>query len=763
MIHRPLVLALLAGACLGAAARAQGPLTTAFTYQGELRQSGAPAAGLYDLRFRLYDAPAAGAQLGPTLCADNLTPSAGRFTLDLDFGAQFNGQQRFLEIEVRQDSGLDCANAGGFTVLTPRQPLSAAPAASFALAAGTSSNATQFNGQPASFYQDASNLSSGTIPSARLAGTYSGALTLTNTSNVFAGNGAALTALNASSLVSGTIAPARLPAPLALAANSANSVIEGANASTASGASGISGIASAATGTVYGVSGRSNSPAGCGGYFFSPNIGALAESSGGDALYGRTSGATKSAVVGIHYTGTPGYGLYGQTDAPTSAAVYGRSLSLTGANQGGLFECSSAAGIAVKGVALGSSTSELSYGGWFESTSPFGTGLFARGNYTGITAYSTAPGGTAIFAVASANTSLNVAVSGFSNSPDGYGVSGGGGICGVSGTASRPTTGSGVQGIAHGNAASGVEGTADATTGSTFGGLFTAVSTAGVGCRGVATAASGTTFGGYFENASTTGYGCYGRTTAATGGNTGVLGQSGSTSGVGVWGYASNPSGGSTTKGVHGQNSSGAGYGVYSTGNLGASGLKTFRIDHPADPENRYLLHYSAESPEVINFYRGTVTLNATGAATIDLPPYFAAINADPSYTLTAIGAAMPALHVAREINPEALAGGAAVNPGEPIPACSFTIAGGAPNGRVCWRVEAVRNDRWVQAHGAPVESPKEAAERGTYQHPDLYGQPAERAASRLDEPVMARPRPAAPTPPRPLSPTVPAGPAIDQ
>jgi hypothetical protein len=35
------------------------------------------------------------------------------------------------------------------------------------------------------------------------------------------------------------------------------------------------------------------------------------------------------------------------------------------------------------------------------------------------------------------------------------------------------------------------------------------------------------------------------------------------------------------------------GYGVYSLGRLGASGPKSFRIDHPDDPESRYLLHYS--------------------------------------------------------------------------------------------------------------------------------------------------------------------------
>ena len=38
------------------AAKAQTPLTTAFTYQGELAATGTPAAGAFDLRFRLFDA-----------------------------------------------------------------------------------------------------------------------------------------------------------------------------------------------------------------------------------------------------------------------------------------------------------------------------------------------------------------------------------------------------------------------------------------------------------------------------------------------------------------------------------------------------------------------------------------------------------------------------------------------------------------------------------------------------------------------------------
>src|SRR5205085_2362147 len=87
-------------------------------------------------------------------------------------------------------------------------------------------------------------------------------------------------------------------------------------------------------------------------------------------------------------------------------------------------------------------------------------------------------------------------------------------------------------------------------------------------------------------------------------------------------------------------------------------------------------------------------------------------------------GAPMPMLHVATEVDEAALAKGENFNPGEDLPRCSFRIAGGVPLGKVSWRVEALRNDRWIQQHGAPVEEEKSGAEKGTYQHPHLYGEP---------------------------------------
>lgn len=167
-------------ACAGAAS---AQVNNAFTYQGELKNSGQPAQGAYDLRFRLYDLALNGAQVGAVLCADNVQVVDGRFTVELDFGAAFTGNSRFLEIDVRQDTGQSCAVATGYTTLSPRRKLTAAPHAAYALSAGLATNATTLGGNLPSFYTSASNLTSGTLSDGRL----SGNVTLLSSAQSFSG------------------------------------------------------------------------------------------------------------------------------------------------------------------------------------------------------------------------------------------------------------------------------------------------------------------------------------------------------------------------------------------------------------------------------------------------------------------------------------------------------------------------------------------------------------------------------------------------
>lgn len=200
-------------------------------------------------------------------------------------------------------------------------------------------------------------------------------------------------------------------------------------------------------------------------------------------------------------------------------------------------------------------------------------------------------------------------------------------------------------------------------------------------------------------------------TTSTSGGTIGVWGQTNTTTGTGVQGTATTTSG--LNYGVLGVTSSSSGFGVFSEGRFGASGTKSFVIDHPFDPENQYLQHYSAEGPEPQNIYNGTVTLDGRGEAWVELPDYFIAINRDPRYQLTCIGG-FAQIFVADEIDFQS-------------DVSRFRIAGGRPGLKVSWEVKAVRDDPYVRTYGSPVEVVKPESKRGTFLHPELYGQPRER------------------------------------
>lgn len=106
--------------------------STAFTYQGELKTSGQLANGLHDFRFRLFNLPTGGVFVGPQVCIDNVQVTGGRFSVNVDFGAAFAATgDRYLEVDVRADSGLDCSNTTGYTTLT-RQLVTPAPRAAAA-------------------------------------------------------------------------------------------------------------------------------------------------------------------------------------------------------------------------------------------------------------------------------------------------------------------------------------------------------------------------------------------------------------------------------------------------------------------------------------------------------------------------------------------------------------------------------------------------------------------------------------------------------
>ncbi len=102
------------------------PVTTAWTYQGQLRRSGAAYNGTCNFQFSLWDAATSGTEQA-TKSINSVNVVNGLFTVVLDFGTSpigdmyFEGEARWLATSVQ------CSGDGGFTPLDPRQPITAAP------------------------------------------------------------------------------------------------------------------------------------------------------------------------------------------------------------------------------------------------------------------------------------------------------------------------------------------------------------------------------------------------------------------------------------------------------------------------------------------------------------------------------------------------------------------------------------------------------------------------------------------------------------
>lgn len=654
----------------------------ALTYTGFLTLGGEPWQGAADLRFTFHQTPAiAGedAPVGPPLELAGAVVFGGRFVCDLPLSPGDLARARFIEVSVRRAGG------GAYTVIRPRTPISAGTLAAInatsptvGIAAGSDSSVER-GGLGGDIVIDArADARAGANAASAAPGSPDGFARLSTPPDphvIDSGQdwqcvGTTLFYL-AGSVGIGTDSPsARLDV-----FNDAGNAITGTT--TGANARGVFGQATSTTGGNTGV------------YGFSASV-------NGRGVFGGASASTGPTV-----------GVYGNSNSNAGSGVFGNAAATGGTTNG------------VQGVAA----------------SPSGRGVFGQtthptGFATGVYGFTSSSNGRGVFGGASAGTGPTVGVYGNTNSTGGIGVVGNsnansGETFGVQGLA-KSTTGRGVfgyassvtgevfgvLGIANSSSGRAIFGDALAPTGTNFGVYGRSGSTSGRGVFGVVSASSGDTFGASGQVASGTGTAVFGIATATSGAAVGGYFQTSSTTGNGVYGFAQANSG--VNYGVAGATNSAAnGFGVFAFGRSGASGTKSFRIDHPLDPANKYLLHYSSESPEVTNFYSGTVTLDASGGATVTLPEYFGLINKDPRYSLTAIGSPMPMLHVAEEIG---------TSEGEGAIGRTFVVAGGTPGGKVSWRVEAVRSDAWVRAYGAPVEVEKTGADRGAYQNPELIG-----------------------------------------
>ena len=123
-----LVLALGLIVCLANVSEA-APMGSAFTYQGHLYDANHVANGEYDFQFKLYDANVAGGQAGSDVNKPDVDVIDAYFTVELDFGGVFDGNERWLEIGVRPGELEDPCE---YTALQPRQEVTPTPYAIYA-------------------------------------------------------------------------------------------------------------------------------------------------------------------------------------------------------------------------------------------------------------------------------------------------------------------------------------------------------------------------------------------------------------------------------------------------------------------------------------------------------------------------------------------------------------------------------------------------------------------------------------------------------
>lgn len=398
------------------------------------------------------------------------------------------------------------------------------------------------------------------------------------------------------------------------------------------------------------------------------------------------------------------------TSVATSGAVYGESTTGIGVigvsgSQNGVYGLSTGTLGGTVGVATGSGN-----GLWGVATGPgvagfFEGGLTGRGIIvsTGSSGFGTTTPTGRLYVTQPASPVPAIdtfaAITGYSYTSQGC-LKGG-----VFGTYNGSNYGTGVQGI-------GYNGVGNELSNTTFGvgnqdlGVYGSANTAGV--MGASTGGIGVV--GYNKNASfaaTTGigntYGIYGN--AQT-----VGGAAPPNVRYGVYGFSSGA-----------VNTNYAGYfsgNVQVTGSI-AKGSGTFKIDHPLDPENKYLYHSFVESPDMLNIYNGNAVTNADGKAIITLPSYFEAENIDFKYQLTIIDNEQFAMaRVSKKIQDN-----------------RFEIMTDKPGIEVSWQVTGVRNDKFAQAHRVVPEVDKEAYNKGKYLHAAEWGKAEERSIDYANRP----------------------------
>lgn len=360
----------------------------------------------------------------------------------------------------------------------------------------------------------------------------------------------------------------------------------------------------------------------------------------GDGIACSAANSAKSACWGDNSAG--GYGLVGSASGGTSSTgVYGVCHN-------------SGAGYGVKGTSDGS-----------------GYGVYGTSS-TGIGVYGNVTGGSYSSAVYGYNGSgaQSYGVRGVANGTSGYGVYG----------EAYGIYGSGVYAYAHDGNSQGLTTGLYAVSDTSHGGIgYGTISQGFVGVLGFSSVNSDSGYGIWGQG----GIGVYGE----------IVFQTGTTN--------SNP-----VAGLFHSNDRGLAIDAY--GLVHVSGYITksgggFRIDHPTDPENKYLNHEFVESEKAKNIYDGSVTFDDKGNAQISMSDWYGHVNSDSRLILTC-----------REVF---------------MPLCSkkvsegvWTVSGGTPGAVADYFVIATRSDQWQKENHPGIVMEKPEGEKGLYRHPELFG-----------------------------------------